>query len=276
MTQAFAGEYPPAQHILRDLALTVEHRPDGTSTGWMPVTPHISNPSGSPRAGVLAILVDVVGGGLAAVAARPDWIATADLTLHLTPHPVTGDVEAHGRVLRRGRTTVVIEVALRDTSGTSLGLATMSFAVLPRRAENLSVDQVDQVSRMTMATPDSGFATAFRDRIQLAVVDAAAPGTIEVPHSSYVLNSLGSMQGGIVAATVDAAAEHALHHVLGAPVETVDLQITYLALAKIGPVRTRTQVLSTGDGFGTAHVEIIDTGADDRLTTIGRAVAVRA
>ena len=51
----------------------------------MPGRPHICNPSGSPRAGVLAILVDVVGGGLAAVAARPDWIATADLTLHLIP-----------------------------------------------------------------------------------------------------------------------------------------------------------------------------------------------
>jgi uncharacterized protein (TIGR00369 family) len=241
----------------------------------MPMTPHISNPSGSPRAGVLAILVDVVGGGLAAVAARPDWIATADLTLHLTPHPVAGDVEAHGRVLRRGRTTVVIEVALRDGSGTSLGLATMSFAVLPRRAENLSVDQVDQVSRMTMATAESGLVTGFHDRVQLTVVDAAG-GTIEIPHSSYVLNSLGSIQGGIVAATVDAAAGHALHHALAAPVETVDLQVTYLALAKIGPIRTRTQVLSTGDGFGTAHVEIVDTGADDRLTTIGRAVAVRA
>jgi len=275
VTQAFASEYPPPQHILRDLALTVEHRPDGTSTGWMPVTPHIANPSGSPRAGVLAILVDVVGGGLAAIAARPDWIATADLTLHLTPHPVTGDVEAHGRVLRRGRTTVVIEVALRDGSGASLGIATMSFAVLPRRAENLSVDQVDQVSRMTMATPDSGLATAFQDRIQLTVVDAGA-GAIELPHSSYVLNSLGSIQGGIVAATVDAAALHALREALDTPVETVDLQITYLALAKVGPIRTRTHVLSTGDGFGTAHVEIVDTGADDRLTTIGRAVAVRA
>ncbi len=132
MTEVPLQDYPPAQHILRDLRLTVEHRPDGTSTGWMPASPHIRNHSGSPRAGALAILVDVVGGGLAAVAARPDWIATADLTLHLTPRAVTDEIQAHGRVLRQGRTTVVVEVTLRDGGAAPLGLATMSFAVLPR------------------------------------------------------------------------------------------------------------------------------------------------
>lgn len=273
MTEAPLREYPPAQHILRDLQLTVEHRPDGTSTGWMPVSPHICNPSGSPRAGVLAILVDVVGGGLAAVAARPDWIATADLTLHLMPRPATGEVRAEGRVLRQGRTTVVLEVTSRDGTGASFGLATMSFAVLARRAENLSVDQADRVSRLTMATADSGLVVPFHDRVQLTLLEAA--GAIELPLTDYVANSMGAIQGGIVAAAADAAAEHALREACGAPVETADLQITYLALAKVGPIRTRTRVLSATSEFGTAHVEIVDTGASERVTTVARAVAVR-
>jgi uncharacterized protein (TIGR00369 family) len=269
------AEYPPAQHILRDLRLTVEHRPDGTSTAWMPVTPHVCHDSGAPRAGVLSILVDVVGGGLAAVAARPDWIATADLTLHLTPRPVAGEIEARGRVLRQGRTTVVVEVALRESAGNSLGLATMSFAVLPRRAENLSVDQVDRVSRLTMAGPDSGLTTAFHERVTLAVLDAAG-GTVELPLSDYVANSLGAVQGGMMAAAAEAAAEEAVRAALGGgPVESVDLQITYLALARIGPVRTRTRLLGVDSEFGTAHVELVDTGADDRLTTLATVVAVR-
>jgi uncharacterized protein (TIGR00369 family) len=272
VTQAPADSYPPAQHILRDLRFTVEHRPDGTSTGWMPATPLICNPSGSTRAGVLAILVDVVGGGLAAVAAQPDWIATADLTLHLTPRPAIGEIEAHGRVLRQGRTTVVAEVSLQDSTGASLGLATMSFAVLPRREGNLTIDQVEQVNRMSMATPDSGLVDPFFDRVGLTVIDAAA-GAVELPMSDYVLNSLGSIQGGIVAATADAAAEHALRAACGAAVETVDLQITYLALAKIGPVRTRTRVMNATPGFGTVHVELVDTGGDERLTTLARVVA---
>jgi acyl-coenzyme A thioesterase PaaI-like protein len=275
VTKVPLQDYPPAQHILRDLRLTVEHRPDGSSTGWMPASPHISNPSGSPRAGVLAILVDVVGGGLAAVAARPDWIATADLTLHLTPRPVIDEIQAHGRVLRQGRTTVVVEVSLRDGAGAPLGLATMSFAVLPRRAENLSVDQADRVSRSTMATEDSGFVAPFHERVELIVIEAT-DGGIELPLSDYVANSMGAIQGGMVAAAADAAAEHALRDACGGPVETVDLQITYLALAKVGPIRTRTRVLSAKPEFGSAHVEIVDTGAAERLTTVARAVAVRA
>lgn len=275
MTEAPLQAYPPARHILRDLQLTVEHRPDGSSTGWMPVSPHICNPSGSPRAGVLAILVDVVGGGLAAIAVRPDWIATADLTLHLTPRPVADEIQAHGRVVRQGRTTVVAEVSLRDGSGASLGLATMSFAVLPHRAENLSVDQADRVIQMTMATTESGFAVPFHERVELTVSDVTGGG-VELPLSEYVANSMGAIQGGMIAATADAAAAHALRDACGGPVETVDLQITYLALAKVGPIRTQTRVLSATPEFGTAHVEIVDTGAADRLTTVARAVAARA
>jgi uncharacterized protein (TIGR00369 family) len=274
VTQAPAEAYPPPDHILRDLRLSVEHRPDGTSSAWIPVTPHVCNPSGSPHAGVLAILVDVVGGGLAAVAVRPDWIATADLTLHLVPGAVTGEIEARGRVVRQGRTTVVVEVVLGASDGASLGIATMSFAVLPHRAENLSIDQVERVNRMTMAMNGSGLRDAFHDRVQLAVVDAAA-GAIELPRTDYVLNSMGAVQGGIVAAAADAAAAAAIGHACGAAVESVDLQITYLALAKLGPIRTRSTVLSATEHFGSAHVEIVDTGAGDRLTTVARVVATR-
>ena len=54
------------------------------------------------RAGILATLVDAIGGGLAAYAAAPGWIATADLDLQLFG-TLTGlsAVDAIGRVLRR-------------------------------------------------------------------------------------------------------------------------------------------------------------------------------
>lgn len=272
-----AVEYPPAEHILRDLRITVEHRPDGTSTAWIPVSEHVCHASGTPRAGVLSILVDVVGGGLAAVAVRPDWIATADLTLHLTPRPVTGELRARGEIRRQGRTTVVVEVTVdaRDTDGATvpLGIATMSFAVLPRRADNLVVDQVDQVTRATMATESSGLTIAFPERLRVTVVDAGA-GVVEVPFDDYILNSLGSIQGGVMAAAAAAGAEAALEAVCGAPVQAVDVQVSYLALARIGPVRTRAQVLEAQPGFGAAHVEVVDAGADDRVTTLARVVAM--
>jgi uncharacterized protein (TIGR00369 family) len=274
VTQAPPEDYPPAQHVLRDLRLTVEHHPDGTAIAWIPAPPEVRNPSGSVRAGALAVLVDVVGGGLAAVAARPDWIATADLTLHLTPHPVAGQVEARGRVLRKGRTTVVLEVDIADTAGGALGLATMTFAVLPRRDTNLTVDQADLVSRVSFGIEESRFATGFHDQVELTVVDAGA-GVTELPLRDYVRNSMGAVQGGIVAAGADAAAEHAIAEACGGPVEVVDLQISYLALVKAGPMRTTATVLDAQPEFGRARVEIVDTGADGRLTTVARVVAVR-
>ena len=125
-----------------------------------------------------------------------------------------------------------------------------------------------------MATNGSGLRDAFHDRVQLAVVDAAA-GVIELPRTDYVLNSMGAVQGGMVAAAADAAAATAIGHACGAAVESVDLQITYLALARVGPIRTRSTVLSASVRFGSAHVEIVDTGAGDRLTTVARVVAAR-
>jgi uncharacterized protein (TIGR00369 family) len=183
-------------------------------------------------------------------------------------------VEARGRVLRQGRTTVVLEVDLADTAGGTLGLATMTFAVLPRRDSNLTVDQADLVSRVSFGIDESRFSTGFHEQVELAVTDAAS-GATETPLRDYVRNSMGAVQGGIVAAAADAAAEHALTEACGGPVETVDLQISYLALVKAGPMRTTARVLDAGNAFGSARVEIVDAGADGRLTTVARVVAAR-
>src|SRR5262245_37798243 len=117
------ADYPPERHLLRDLRLSFDND-DATPRAWMPVVPHICGDDSSVRAGALAVLVDVVGGGLAARAAHPDWIATADLTLHCTGAATAGEIEACGQVLRAGRTTVVIEVELRN-DGRDIGVATM-------------------------------------------------------------------------------------------------------------------------------------------------------
>lgn len=270
-----AEEYPPAQHVLRDLRLAAEHRPDGTSSAWIPVPEQVCGESGAPLAGVLATLVDAVGGGLAALAARPDWIATSDLTLHLLPRRVAGEVEANGRVLRRGRTTVVLEATLSDTEGgPPLGIATVSFAVLPRRDGNPVIDLSGTVSRMGMGVPGSGFTEPLLERIGLRVLDPAA-GILELPRDDYVRNTLGAVQGGMMATIAEQAAVHALRAACGAPVETVDLQLTFLALGRVGPVRSRARVLAATPAFGTVHVELVDSGADERVTTIARVVAAR-
>jgi acyl-coenzyme A thioesterase PaaI-like protein len=81
------------------------------------------------------------------------------------------------------------------------------------------------------------------------------------------------MQGGAVATIIDAAAEAAAQAATGAALTVTDLQLTYLALARVGPLRTRVDVLGVGPGAVTARVELVDTGAGTRVTTVGRVVA---
>jgi uncharacterized protein (TIGR00369 family) len=265
-----AGSYPPERHLLRDLRLAFDHRDDGTSVASIPVVPELLGDDGVIRAGVLGTLVDVIGGGLAASTAHPNWIATADLTLHVTGAATSGAVEAKARVLRAGRTTIVLEVSLY-AEGRDIGLATMSFSVLPRRDINPDINETRPDGPSTMALTESRMREPFLDALGLQVVDAAG-GVVELPVLDWSKNSMGALQGGAVSAVVEAAAEAALRHASSEPLVVTDMQLTYLAFGRVGPLRTRTTVL----GPHTAHVELVDAGAESRLMTVGRAVASRS
>ncbi len=234
-----ATVYPPEQHLLRDLRFSFDHdAANGRSRAWMPVVPELCTDLGHARAGALATLVDVIGGGLAASAAEPGWIATADLTLHLVGAARPGSVvEARADVLRAGRTTVVIEVALVDEHERDIGIATMSFAVLPRRDTNPDVGAI-RTSPSTMAMPESRLARPLLVELGVEVVDPAR-GVIEVPVVDWCLNSMGAMQGGVVATVAEVAAETAPRAATGEPLVVNDLYVTYLGFGKVGPVRRR-------------------------------------
>jgi uncharacterized protein (TIGR00369 family) len=270
-----ADTYPPAHHLLRDLRLSFAHDMDARkSRAWMPVVEELCNEAGAARAGVIATLVDVIGGGLAAAAADPDWIATADLTLHMVRgHMVDGAppgsvIEARAQVLRAGRTTVVLQVDLVDEHDHELGLATMSFSVLPRREINPDVSASRSGDRTTMATDASGLTATLLDTLGVETIDAAH-GAIELPVSPWASNSMGAMQGGVVAIAADIAAETALRAATGRPVVVTDLQLTYLGFGRVGPVRTRADVLAPH----IARVEIVDTGAENRCMTVANVIA---
>jgi uncharacterized protein (TIGR00369 family) len=269
------ADYPPDHHLLRDLRFSFEHDDEGTrSRAWMPVVPELCTDLGHARAGALATLVDVIGGGLAASAAAPGWIATADLTLHLVHAARPGSVvEARANVLRAGRTTVVIEVALVDEQDRDVGIATMSFAVLPRRDTNPEVESIRQPAS-TMALPESRLARPLLDALGVQVRDAAR-GEIDVPVGEWSRNSMGAMQGGVVATVAEVAAETALRAATGEPLVVNDLYVTYLGFGKVGPVRSLVDVLAAADGHGSARVELVDTGAESRQMTVVHAVATR-
>jgi uncharacterized protein (TIGR00369 family) len=262
--------YPPEHHVLRDLGLELETAEDGTARAWMDVSPAVAAPWGGVTAGALATMVDALCGNLAVFAVVPDRVATADMALTML-RPADGQqVEATGRVIRRGRTTVVVEVEVSDVAW-----ATATFAVLAQRAETPGPVIRTPPSGRRSLLGDSGrpLDRWLGDEIGLAVVDAAA-GALTISRSDYVTNSFGAVQGGMVAFVAEQAGATAIGAALGAPATTVDLHVAYLAQCRGGPFRTTATVLAAGDGTGSAVVRVIDGGADDRVTTVAQVTAV--
>jgi uncharacterized protein (TIGR00369 family) len=262
--------YPPEQHLLRDLRFSFEHGENNTSRAWLPIVPELCTDQGHARVGALATLVDVIGGGLAANAAAPDWIATADLTIHLVRGAAAGStVEARAAVQRKGRTTVVMDVQLVDDEERELGIATMSFSVLPRRDINPTMETMKS-GPSTMALPTSRLDAPIPDVLAIEVRDVAR-GELDVPVTDWCRNSMGAMQGGVVAMVVELASERALRAAGDPTVVIADLELTYLGFGRVGPIRTHVDVL----GADAAHVELVDTGADPRRMTLARATGTR-
>jgi len=266
--------YPPPQHVLRDLDVEMESRPDGTASAWLPLVPALASPWGGPMAGVLATLVDMVAGGLGVRAAAPDWIATADLSLSLTRPPVGPQVEARGRVVRKGRTTMIVEVDLleapgqgRPGSGVPIGLSIVSFSVLPRRETTPVVDP-ETFGKTRFGGGGGRLDRHITEAIGMSVIDAPA-GRVSIPLADYVRNSFGAVQGGMMALVGDAAGALAVAGALGVEqASTVDLHVAYLALGKVGPIVTTATVTACDRVRGDATVRLFDSGTDGRVTTL--------
>jgi len=276
---AFGG-YPPPVHYLGDLGMEAEVTSESTARVRTRVGPFVTTADGGVRSGVLATLVDVVGGAIAARVLSPDWMATADLTMQLVG-PVHGPwVEARGALVRRGRTTLVIEALVEcvdDEGGTPtvdgrpadpVAWASMTFSVMPSRNPSAQ-SAADLPDRWSFA--GGGLHRSVLDAVGIEVLDGPA-GRLSVPVLPYVHNSFAALQGGVIALVAEAAGAEALGAARGLDGDAfvvTDLQIAYLALGRIGPVVTSARVLETGpDGRAGAVVELRDAGAGDRLMTV--------
>jgi uncharacterized protein (TIGR00369 family) len=277
--------YPPALHFLSDLGIEAHVGPGSVATARIRVTPHVTATDGGARAGVLATLVDVVGGAVAARVLRPDWMATADLTLEVV-RPATGPfVEARATVVRRGRTTLVIEAGvfnvldnvLEDGPDVTVGVeghrpvawATMTFAVLPGQSPTSNLDGPRELPDR-WAFVGAGLDRPVVEALSVSVVDAAE-GRISMPVQDYLFNSFGAVQGGVMALLGEVAGAEVLGEAVGPGGNFVatDLRVAYLALGRVGPIVSRSRVLAAQDGgpHRSAVVELFDAGAGDRLTT---------
>jgi acyl-coenzyme A thioesterase PaaI-like protein len=265
-TLAAPQPYPPAQHMLRDLRLEIWRRGEEVAVR-APAVPEVHNRAGSVAAGGLGVAVDVIGGNLALRAVQPDWSVTSSLALHLL-RPLTRDFEVTGAPLRAGATQVVLDVEVGDgdRSAGPCAIASMTFTRIPRRENMIPYREAD-TDRFTFADADSGLSAPFLAQLGCRVIDAES-GVVELAVADYVRNSMGALQGGAVVALVDAAAESVASVRMVESVVTQDVQLHFLALGRVGPVRTRARWLGGTPHEARLRVELFDTGQRDRLMSV--------
>ena len=145
----------------------------------------------------------------------------------------------------------------------------MTFAILPGRSRASSVDVPAGLPDRWRVT-GRGFDRPIVDALGISVTDRRA-GAVSIPVDEYLHNSVGAVQGGVMALLGEVAGAAALGGSGPGPEPVVrDLRLAYLALGRNGPIVSRSSVLRAPDGSdgGSAVVELLDAGAGNRLTTV--------
>ncbi len=271
MDRQVANDYMARDHMIRDLNMALDYNGKESSVTRIPVVPAICNERGDVHAGVLATLVDLASGALAARVVYPDLTATGDLRIYSTQPVKTGEVAAVGSVLRAGRAAVVIKteiVAGIKGLSTPVGLGIATFYRLSRRDGNVEMVK-DVISNQATAfrAEGPGLSEHLFDKAGLRVIDEAA-GVLEIDMSTYVRNHIGALEGGMIADMADIAGQGAARAIAHKPMITCDLAMSYLSQGRVGPFYTRTEVLRISGDNVLARVEVFDRGAGDLLMAV--------
>ena len=267
--------YPPDDHVLRDLPFEMEETGPRSAVSHLRLTPNHCD-HGRVDPATLLVLTDVLGGFLVGRVIAPDWMATAQLALHMFEHPGVGELRIGATVVRAGRSTVVVSADIavgparpagHGVSGAGsdgprrVGAAELTFVRLPRRDTTLDLptDGPSAGRRLSLAVPGSGLTAPLRRSIG---VDESR-GSVALEVTPYVRNSFGAVNGGVVAALAAAAAEGAAAERTGVPTRVADVVVTYLAQARVGPVEASASVLRVDGPVALVRVEVRDPGLPD-------------
>lgn len=267
--------YPPDDHVLRDLPFEMEETGPRSAVSHLRLTPNHCH-HGRVDPATLLVLTDVLGGFLVGRVIAPDWMATAQLALHMFEHPGVGELRIGATVVRAGRSTVVVSADIavgparpagHGVSGAGsdgprrVGAAELTFVRLPRRDTTLDLptDGPSAGRRLSLAVPGSGLTAPLRRSIG---VDESR-GSVALEVTPYVRNSFGAVNGGVVAALAAVAAEGAAAERTGVPVRVADVGVTYLAQARVGPVEASASVLRVDGPVALVRVEVRDPGLPD-------------
>jgi len=271
--------YPPKSHLLRDLRIFLTFQERNQATIQAPVVPEICSDNGSIHVGVLATLTDVLGGFLVMETFLPDWMATANLSIHSTGRVLSGVVFATGRVIRSGRSTATVSAEVFSSNGTAVRSEDMAASVM------ITYSRLEGIRAGSGAGFQKGRCVDFQlpdgnSRLERHVIDKTGlqfaqekPGKTVLNMTEYVRNSFGSLQGGMIAMMADTAGQSAARAATGMRLTTVDLILHYLSPGRFGPFITDTQMLRSNNASALSRVEVKDAGDDHRTIAVAMNMA---
>ena len=265
--------------VAQYLTLHIEELGDGTdplptTRGEFPGSPNVFDAEGRLSTGLLACIVDGIGGMTSGLASLPDWIVTTNLALRRSADALvgprgTGPLEVLVRVLRRGRSSVVTRCDVTSADGAEVATCWLTCAVLtPEGGPPQFTRPVPRLERTVPADPvfHGPPATFF------GLAAGGRVGEVLLHAEPRLRNPWGIIHGGATAVVLDHAARGLVTgtadpaDVTGAIV--TDLVVHYLSPGRIGPlVASASQVGSDGDDH-LVRVVVHDRGADDRAVAL--------
>ena len=226
---------------------------------------------GIVRASVLSFVIDVVA-GIPLDRDAGVWTLTSDMSVRMRPIPAPERIDATSTILREGRRSATSLVELTTERGAPIATGAIGFARVPRKSTdppkpNVPLGQIPVIFRdpTTLDRP-------LREEAGIDVIDAAE-GIVQVEVTADLLNPAGTLQGAMVALVAEAAAEDLLETRFGSPVVVTELDLRYLRMARVGPVRTRSRLLGAGPD-APVQIQLIDASTDE-ITTLVYAAATR-
>jgi acyl-coenzyme A thioesterase PaaI-like protein len=241
------------RHILRELGFSLVRSGDelhGTALVvpemWVPGTEHL-------RTSILAAWTDHAAGLLAVDVLAPRVPVTLELDVHLyQAAPGRGRLHAVARAVKAGRVVTVLTVDLTDDGGEPVGVGTASFMAAPDPGLTMPPDAV---SLGQVWAEDQRLRVPFAER---ARCERRAPGVAVLPRTADGLNASRTLNGGLVALTIE---EAALSLTPGTTLASMAMR--YLRPVRVGPAVAGATVRS-----GLGQVQVRDAGSDDRLAVV--------
>lgn len=239
--------------------------------GRIPLDDHLRSATGGMRTGALITSLDSLGGLLSGLAVLPRWIVTTSMTVTVVNLVQSGPLRLHGRVLRRGRNSVVsgLHVVDEGSGDQPVAVATMACSVLDPGDRDLRFER-PYSSPMPPPRPDPPRPEDF-----FCIEPGSGPVTA-LGLADHLRNPWGILHGGAIATLAEVAAIRAVETRRAAgPLVAADAVLHYLHPNRVGPVLARCEVLGGGPRRTLVRVAVHDVGQDDRMTALG-SVAVLA